>query len=54
MSKYSSLFKIHRDASLNSKDSGVRAGFVWKVEDYRYSSPKDYYTEGEGFLKITR
>ena len=32
----------------------VRAGFVYRAADYRYISPKDYYTTGEGLLKITR
>ena len=32
----------------------VRAGFVWKPEDYRYSSAIDYCTTKQGLLKIHR
>ena len=35
-------------------ENPVRAGFVWKVEEYRYSSAIDYYTTGKGLLEIHR
>ena len=35
-------------------ENPVRAGFVWKVEDYRYSSAIDYYTTRKGLLEINR
>lgn len=35
-------------------ENPVRSGFVWKGEDYRYSSAVDYYTTGKGLLKINR
>ena len=35
-------------------ENPVRAGFVWRAEDYRYSSAIDYYTTGKGLINITR
>ena len=35
-------------------ENPVRAGFVWKAEDYRYSSAFDYYTAGKGLVEINR
>ena len=35
-------------------ENPVRAGFVWKVEDHRYSSAIDYYTTRKGLLEINR
>ena len=35
-------------------ENPVRAGFVWKNEDYRYSSAVDYYTTRKGLLEINR
>ena len=33
-------------------ENPVRAGLVWRAEDYRYSSAIDYYTTGKGLLEI--
>ena len=35
-------------------ENPVRAGFVWRAEDYRYSSAVDYYSTGKGLLEINR
>lgn len=35
-------------------ENPVRGGFVWRAEDYRYSSAVDYYTTGKGLLNINR
>jgi len=35
-------------------ENPVRAGLVWRAEDYRYSSAVDYYTMGKGLLQINR
>ncbi len=35
-------------------DNPVRAGYVWRAEDYRYSSAIDYYTSHKGLLEINR
>jgi putative transposase len=33
-------------------ENPVRAGLVWKPEDYRYSSAIDYYTNEKGLIEI--
>ena len=35
-------------------ENPVRAGFVWRAEDYRYSSAIYYYTSGKGLINIAR
>ena len=35
-------------------ENPVRAGFVWRAEDYRYSSAVDYYTTGKGLIEVNR
>ena len=35
-------------------ENPVRADYVWRAEDYRFSSAVDYYTTGKGLLKINR
>ena len=35
-------------------ENPVKAGFVWRAEDYRYSSAVDYYTTGKGLVEINR
>ena len=35
-------------------ENPVRAGLVWRAEDYRYSSTVNYYTMGKGLLQINR
>ena len=35
-------------------ENPVRAGLVWRAEDYRYSSAIDYYTTQRGLLEINR
>ena len=34
--------------------NSVRADFVWREEDYRYSSAVNYYTKSKGLLEINR
>ena len=33
-------------------ENPVRAGLVWRAEDYRYSSAVNYYTMGKGLLQV--
>ncbi len=35
-------------------ENPVRSGLVWEPQHYKYSSAKDYYTNGIGLLKIQR
>ena len=35
-------------------ENPVRAGFVWRAEDYRQSSAVNYYTTEKGLLEINR
>ena len=35
-------------------ENPVRAGFVWREGDYRYSSAVDYYSTGKVLLNINR
>ena len=35
-------------------ENPVRAGIVWKPEEYKYSSALDYYTTEKGLLDIIR
>ena len=35
-------------------ENPVKAGLVWKPEDYRYSSGLDYYSIGKGLIEIDR
>ena len=35
-------------------ENPVRAGFVWRAEDYQHSSAIDYYTTGKGLINIAR
>ena len=35
-------------------ENPVRAGLVWNIEDYRYSSAVDYYTTRKGLIEIDR
>ena len=34
-------------------ENPVRAGIVWKAEEYKYSSALDYYTSEKGMLDVT-
>jgi putative transposase len=33
-------------------ENPVKSGLVWEPQDYKYSSAKDYYTNGHGLLKV--
>ena len=35
-------------------ENPVRAGFVWRAEDYSCSSAMDYYSTGKGLLNINK